>query len=163
MRHLSAPRPRRAKSAGQSSAGRSFAALRYTGCMTGTARALVVAPPQGAGETPSQAPSWRATLDLRYERVEGRSVLVERSHSGPLRVQKTLYPEGDAVCQNIVVHPPGGIVGGDALAISASAGTGSHVQLTTPGAAKWYGSAGAAARQRVVLRVAGRAAIEWLP
>jgi len=62
--------------------------------------------------------SWDASLDLRYEAAAGRTV-VSRRHDGPLQVQKALYPEGDAVCHTIVVHPPGGIAGGDALAIRA--------------------------------------------
>ena len=92
-----------------------------------------------------------------------RTLLVERRHTGPLVVQKSLYPEGDAVCQNIIVHPPGGIVGGDSLVISADVGTNAHAQLTTPGAAKWYRSAGAVATQTIALRAATGAVLEWLP
>ena len=106
---------------------------------------------------------WRAQLDLGYERVRERTVLTSRVHYGPLVVQKSLYPEGDAVCQNIVIHPPGGIVGGDTLAINADAGLRAQVQLTTPGAAKCYRSGGAFARQRVTFRVARGAMLEWLP
>jgi len=109
------------------------------------------------------ASRWRAKLRLRFERSGARTVLAERVHVGPLRVQKSLYAEGDGVCQNIIVHPPGGIVGGDALAIDADAGPGAHAQLTTPGAAKWYRSAGQAATQQVVLRAAEAAIVEWLP
>jgi urease accessory protein len=107
--------------------------------------------------------SWRAELNLRYERIDGRTVLTERVHRGPLRVQKSLYPEGDAVCQNIIVHPPAGIVGGDALVVDVETGTNACTQLTTPGASKWYRSEGLVARQDIVLRVAGGAMIEWLP
>ena len=109
------------------------------------------------------AASWRAELKLRYERIDGRTVLTERLHRGPLRVQKSLYPEGDAVCQNIVVHPPAGIVGGDALVLDVEAGANACAQLTTPGAAKWYRSEGLVARQDIALGVANRAVLEWLP
>jgi urease accessory protein len=110
------------------------------------------------------APShWRAALKLRYERAGARTALAERSHFGPLVVQKSLYPEGDAVCQNIIVHPPAGIVGGDTLRIDVAVGAGGHAQLTTPGAAKWYRSAGIAARAEVALRVDAGATLEWLP
>ena len=90
-------------------------------------------------------------------------MLAQRSHDGPLVVQKSLYPEGDAVCQNIVVHPPGGIVGGDRLSIAATLGANSRAQLTTPGAAKWYRSAGARAAQCAKWTVADAAVLEWFP
>ena len=109
------------------------------------------------------ASGWRAQLDLGYRRLGERTVLTKRVHTGPLVVQKSLYPEGDAVCQNVIVHPPGGIVGGDALAVNVDAGPCTHVQLTTPGAAKCYRSGGAFARQRVRLRAARGAVVEWLP
>jgi len=106
---------------------------------------------------------WLAQLDLGYRRVGERTVLDTRVHRGPLVVQKSLYPEGDAVCQNVIIHPPGGIVGGDQLAINVDAGAGTHVQLTTPGAAKCYRSGGPLARQRIHLRAARGAILEWLP
>ena len=87
-----------------------------------------------------------------------------RRHVGPLRVQKALYPEGADVCQAIIVHPPGGIVGGDSLAIAIDAGAGAHAQLTTPGAAKWYRSAGSRARSDDgAASSAAGAVVEWLP
>ncbi|TMG94991.1 MAG: urease accessory protein [Betaproteobacteria bacterium] len=109
------------------------------------------------------ASGWRAQLDLGYRRLGERTVLTKRVHTGPLVVQKSLYPEGDAVCQNVIVHPPGGIVGGDALAVNVDAGPCTHVQLTTPGAAKCYRSGGAFARQRIGLRAVRGAVLEWLP
>ncbi|HEX4523449.1 MAG TPA: urease accessory protein UreD [Casimicrobiaceae bacterium] len=133
--------------------------------MTSVARALArsdLAPRIPHAPRPS-ASRWRAELRLRFERSGPRTVLAERFHVGPLRVQKSLYAEGHGVCQNIIVHPPGGIVGGDALVIDASAGPAAHAQLTTPGAAKWYRSAGAPATQHLFLRAAEAAVIEWLP
>jgi len=107
--------------------------------------------------------SWQAELHLGFTRVGERTVLRENRHRGPLRVQKALYPEGDAVCQAIVLHPPSGIAGGDHLAISASVGAGAHAQLTTPGAGKWYRSGGAEASQCIAFTVADGATLEWLP
>lgn len=111
----------------------------------------------------AHAEGWRARLDLGYRRVGERTVLSSRAHHGPLVVQKPLYPEGDAVCQSIVIHPPGGIVGGDWLALNVDAGERTHVQLTTPGAAKCYRSAGPFAQQRIHLGAAKGATLEWLP
>jgi urease accessory protein len=90
-------------------------------------------------------------------------VLAARSHLGPLRVQKALYPEGPEVCQAIIVHPPGGIVGGDTLGIEVEARAGAHAQLTTPGASKWYRSAAAPAKAVTTLRADTGALLEWLP
>jgi len=115
-------------------------------------------------ETPPPAPAgWHARLALTIESDGTRSRLVHRSHDGPLVVQKPLYPEGEGVCQCIVVHPPGGIAGGDSLEIDVDVGARAWAQITTPGAAKWYRTAERPAVQRVHLRVAAGAAVEWLP
>lgn len=109
------------------------------------------------------AASWRAHLALAFERRAGRTVLASRHHDGPLVVQKPLYPEGDETCHAIVVHPPAGIAGGDHLALDVRAGEGANVLLTTPGAGKWYRSAGPWARQAVAIEAGHRAIVEWLP
>lgn len=111
----------------------------------------------------SPAPAWHAALHLAFARTGERTVLRDNRHHGPLRVQKALYPEGEGVCQAIVLHPPSGIAGGDHLLISATVGTGAHAQLTTPGAGKWYRSGGPEASQRLELTVEEGAALEWLP
>jgi urease accessory protein len=107
------------------------------------------------------AQSWKAQLRLGFEQRDGRTVLAERRHDGPLVVQKALYPEGDAVCHAIIVHPPAGIAGGDELELNARSAKGAHALLTTPGAGKWYRSAGPWAAQKLRFVVAG--AMEWLP
>lgn len=106
---------------------------------------------------------WQASLRLRFADDGGVTRLLERRHSGPLRVQKALYPEGPAICHAIVVHPPGGVVGGDMLAIDAAVGEGAHALLTTPGAGKWYRANGKLSQQSVTLRADAGAALEWLP
>jgi len=90
-------------------------------------------------------------------------VLAKREHDGPLVVQKALYPEGDGCCHTIVVHPPGGIAGGDELTLAIRAEEGTHALLTTPGAAKWYRSAGPWASSRVDIDAAAGSIVEWLP
>ena len=112
---------------------------------------------------PVPSSSWHAELHLGFALAGERTVLRENRHRGPLRVQKALYPEGDAVCQAIVLHPPSGIAGGDHLAISVGLGEGAQAQLTTPGAGKWYRSGGAGASQSIDFTVAEGAALEWLP
>lgn len=109
------------------------------------------------------AGGWHAKLALGFLRRDDRTVLAKREHTGPLLVQKALHPEGGGVCQAIVVHPPGGIAGGDRLAIAVEVGARAHAQMTTPGAAKWYRSAGPVAQQTLDARVAEDAILEWLP
>src|SRR5262249_20763407 len=104
--------------------------------------------------------SWKAKLALDFSFQDGKTVL-RKEHDGPLVVQKPLYPEGNAVCHAIVVHPPGGIAGGDELSLQVKTGRNASALLTTPGAAKWYRSAGPIARQSLAFDVAG--SLEWLP
>ncbi len=104
-----------------------------------------------------------ATLSLGFGRDGDTTRLLRREHYGPLRVQKALYPEGPSVAHAIIVHPPGGVVGGDELRIDASVGAGAAAVISTPGAAKWYRANGHVSRQQLTLSVAGNAALEWLP
>lgn len=112
---------------------------------------------------PPPAPPWHASLELRFTLDGGRTRLASRAHAGPLRVQKALYPEGARTCHVILVHPPGGVVGGDRLEIGLRLGAGSRVLATTPGAAKWYRAPGNQSRQEVRIEVGDGAALEWLP
>ena len=102
-------------------------------------------------------------MELAFERRGERTVLARRAHDGPLVVQKALHPEGAGVCHAIVVHPPSGVAGGDELRLDATLDAGAHALLTTPGAGKWYRSAGPWASQDVRLDVRDDAILEWLP
>ncbi len=107
--------------------------------------------------------NWQARLGLGFADDGGTTRLVERTHFGPLRVLKPLYPEGARVCHAIVVHPPGGVVGGDELTLTAKADEGAHAFITTPGAAKWYKANGRISRQNIRFDIAAGAKLEWLP
>lgn len=105
---------------------------------------------------------WNARLELEYERFGAQTVLTKRAHVGPLRVQRP-FIETSGVCQTYVIHPPGGIVGGDVLDVQVHVQTGARALLTTPGATKFYRSVGEHAHQNQHLRVAASASVEWFP
>jgi urease accessory protein len=120
---------------------------------------------------------WQAHLHLRFNafngdiprflengdapRPVGRTRLVERRHTGPLVVQRPFHPEGDP-CHVYLVHPPGGVVGGDELRIDVQVDPGAHALITTPAATKFYRCDGRVSSQTQQLRAAG-ASLEWLP
>ncbi len=105
---------------------------------------------------------WQATLDLRFHQAGGKTVLASAQHVGPLTVQRPFYPE-EETCHLYLLHPPGGIVGGDELTISAHLAPGCHTLITMPGASKFYRSSGAQALVRQQLTLAPQATLEWLP
>ena len=105
---------------------------------------------------------WHASLQLDYT-LEGTRTVARHAHNGPLRILQSLYPAGDAVCHNVLAHPPGGLVGGDTLDITATVGPGAHGLVTTPGATRFYRSTGERALQRTHLTLAEGARLEWLP
>ncbi|RTL51325.1 MAG: urease accessory protein UreD [Rhodocyclaceae bacterium] len=119
-------------------------------------------PTCAAAAVPASSP-WEARLELGFSRRDAATVLTRREHSGPLRVQKALYPEGPETCHVIVLHPPSGIAGGDRLAINAHLASGSKALLTTPGAGKWYRSIGDEARQDIRFHLEAASRLEWLP
>ena len=106
--------------------------------------------------------AWRAELKLDYTLESQRSV-ARYLHQGPLRVLQSLYPEGDQICHNVLVHPPGGLVGGDTLDIQVSVAKCAHGLVSTPGATRFYKSGGHPALQQVVAHVSDGARLEWLP
>jgi urease accessory protein len=80
-------------------------------------------------------------------------------------VQRTFHPEGhDATdpCHAYLVHPPGGVVGGDELTIDVQVDPGAHALITTPAATKFYRCDGRRSTQTQSLRVTG-GILEWLP
>ena len=106
--------------------------------------------------------SWHARLQLDYTLEDTRTV-ARFAHDGPLRILQSLYPEGGGICHNVLVHPPGGLVGGDTLEVTATVGPGAHGLVTTPGATRFYRSSGEQALQRTRLVLEPGARLEWLP
>ncbi len=108
-------------------------------------------------------PHWHANLDLSFAHAAGRTRLASKAHTGPLQIQKALYPEGAEICHVTVLHPPGGIADGDRLCVSARLGSDARVCLTTPGASKWYRCQRGDAQQRLHFSIGAGAVLEWLP
>ncbi len=114
-----------------------------------------------------KAKGWKAHLDLKFKQSSVKTVLASRSQSGPLTVQRPFYPEGK-ICHLYLLHPPGGVVGGDELNINISLSENAETLITTPGATKFYRSGnqeelGILAKQYQHLQVAKGCSLEWFP
>lgn len=128
-----------------------------------SAVATLTEPIDDPGAAAPGTPGWQARIRLRYGPRDGATRVVEREHRGPLVVQKALYPEGPRVCHTYLLHPPGGVVGGDRLELSVAVDPGADALITTPAATKLYRSAGPRATIDQRFSVAGGATLEWLP
>jgi len=119
---------------------------------------------RSSSEAPSWRASWKAALDLHFSSAGERTVLVRKRHTGPLSVQKALYPEGAGICHAVILHPPGGVAAGDDLQIDVSLGQQAAAVLSTPGATKWY-KAGPSCpgTQQVRITMQRGARLDWLP
>src|SRR6186997_1917605 len=85
--------------------------------------------------------AWTAELELSLARQGDRTVIERRRQRGPLLVQRPFHPEADGTCHVYVLHPPGGIVGGDELTLTVNARPEASALLTTPAATKLYRTA----------------------
>lgn len=106
---------------------------------------------------------WFARLELDFVAAKKCTILKQRKHTGPVRVQKMLWPEKTGVCHAIIVHPPAGIAGGDHLSFNMQASQAAHALVTTPGAGKWYKTNQKQAFQHIEITVKDSAIFEWLP
>jgi urease accessory protein len=106
---------------------------------------------------------WLAELELDYAVRRGKTCLIRKKQRGPLTLQRPFYPEKD-ICHSYILHPPGGVVGGDSLEITVQAAAKSHCLITTPGATKFYRSkTDRSSQQTQKISVAEDAVVEWLP
>lgn len=108
------------------------------------------------------AGGWQAKLALIFNERDGHTYVHQRRHIGPLLIQRPFYPEG-GVSHAYLLHPPGGVVGGDQLSLDVRVESGAQVLMTTPSAGKFYSSAGDSARFSQHFLVKEGASLEWLP
>lgn len=134
--------------------------------MTAFETSLDVPPPNDSGHRFDAGRHWAASLELGFATREGVTRMTRSRHLGPLRVQRPFHPEGrPGACHVYLLHPPGGLVSGDALSITARVGAKAHALLTTPAANRLYkaDSHGVAWQQHTRLDVADSGILEWLP
>ena len=105
---------------------------------------------------------WLANLSLKFSGRKDKTFISHRKHYGPLVIQKPFYPEG-YVCHVYLLHPPGGVVGGDQLALDINVNKDGHALVTTPAAGKFYRSDGRIAQLKQSLCVDAGSTLEWLP
>lgn len=110
----------------------------------------------------SSSKNWLASLSLKFSGREDKTFIAHRLHKGPLVIQKPFYPEGE-VCHVYLLHPPGGVVGGDQLSLDVEVNTQGHALVTTPAASKFYRSDGRTAGLTQRLKVETGSTLEWLP
>ncbi len=106
---------------------------------------------------------WQGSLQLEFALVDDRTQLIHNQSKAPLRVQKSFYPEGTAVCHTAILHTAGGIVGGDRLSTQIDLQSQAHVLITTATAAKIYRSKALEANQTIQIQLDRGACLEWLP
>ena len=117
---------------------------------------------KNAESTDSTKDSWQAHLALEFQNRIDKTILAKQYHKGPMLVQRPFYPEGP-VYHVYLIHPPGGVVGGDVIEVDVSCQQQSKALITTPAAGKFYRSGGKIARQRIHLSVSEGSELEWLP
>jgi len=110
----------------------------------------------------SSEKNWRAYLVLKFSGREDKTIISHRQHYGPLVIQKPFYPEAD-VCHVYLLHPPGGVVGGDELTLDVDVNKKGHALITTPAASKFYRSEKQQAQLTQILHVESGSTLEWLP
>jgi len=106
--------------------------------------------------------SWQAELTIGYKVINDKTVITEKRHKGPLGLQKSFYPEGD-VCHNYILHPPGGVAGGDQLNINVAVGENAHALITTPASNKFYNSLEHVSVVVQAIEFESGAVMDWLP
>ena len=106
---------------------------------------------------------WIAELNLNFSRSKEKTFLSKRNHIGPLTIQRPFYPEGD-ICHVYLLHPPGGIVGGDSLTVNTNSEEFSKALITMPGATKIYRtSQNKFSKVNQNITIQKNSVLEWLP
>jgi urease accessory protein len=107
--------------------------------------------------------AWNARLSIEYGKAQERSRIKKIEHEGPLVLQKSFYPDASGIVHNYILHPPGGLVGGDHLQLHVRVREGAAVLLTTPAAGKIYRSPEQPSSFRLQAELDEGCELLWLP
>lgn len=105
---------------------------------------------------------WQGSAQLVYALRDRKTLPITAHTHAPLRLQKPLFGV-DGVCQSVLVHTAGGLVGGDQLRVQIDLEAGAQALVTTAAASKVYRCPEAAASQQVNIQLAANTCLEWLP
>ena len=106
---------------------------------------------------------WCAELNIDLAVRARQTVVSSVLHEGPLRIQKT-FSQPDGSCHLYLLHPPGGLVGGDQLSINIDSGDSTKALVTTPSAGKFYRCLpNLSQKQMVQISLGEYSQVEWLP
>lgn len=119
--------------------------------------------PAGSPTESGSGAVWKAELELWFGHAAGKTRLARRRHVGPLMVQSPFHPEKDGTCHVYLLHPPGGVAGGDQLAMTFHLAAGTRALMTTPGATKFYRSTARTSQQVSRFDVDRDAVCEYFP
>lgn len=112
-----------------------------------------------------KATGWEAQLDLNYRMTPHGVDCNSQRHTGPLQVHRPLYPEGRSCAHSIILHPPGGVVGGDRLSINVQVEKQAAALISAPSANRFYRVDDPELHQQqdINLTVEEDAALDWTP
>jgi len=107
---------------------------------------------------------WFASLRLDIEERRSRSVLARNERLGPIQVQRP-FPQPHGGVHLYILHPPGGLAGGDQIEIEMRACPQSRALLTTPSATKFYrvDQQNLTQSQTTRIQCEDGSVFEWLP
>lgn len=123
--------------------------------------------PSATQSTPANAQvtrHWSAEINLELSRLRSGTRLTAVKHQGPLRIQKP-FAQSDGSCHLYLLHPPGGVVGGDTLTINVDTGAETQSLITSTSATRFYRSLDPSLKQyqQINLRVGQQAHLDWVP
>ena len=108
--------------------------------------------------------SWRGSISLETRKIRGSTRLSSFKHEGPLRVQRP-FLQDDGSCHIYLIHPPGGVVGGDSLLVHFEGHEKTNTVITSSAASKFYSCEGGLPDQKVSqdFKIGKGSLLEWVP